>query len=170
MLNTKLPWYWTSIRKESYQDSHTVSAYLYSAVLKSNRISQWDRNTRISVIVSSANDPQSYKWKDPPHKAMRMRAVAWSVWWREDKDFCEMYAFDKVSFIFLRSCVLLLRHLSIMAVELYKFTVAPTEMVYISRISCFLSLQINFMWQLFLPLISTVSRLYPNCYLQSSIH
>lgn len=80
--------------------------------------------------------PQSYKWKDPSHKAMQIHAVTWSGWWREDKVFYEMYAFDKGSFIFLRRCVLLPRHLSIMAVELYKFTVAPIEMVYINGISC----------------------------------
>jgi len=46
-----------------------------------------------------------------------------------------------------------------MAVEVHKFTVAPTEMVYTNGISRSLSLRINFMWKLLLSLISTESRL-----------
>lgn len=81
----------------------------------------------------------------------------------------EVHAIDKSSFVFLR-CVLLPGHLPIMAVDLYKFTVSLIEMVYINGISHFLSLKINFIWELLLPLISTESGFYPNSYLLSINH
>lgn len=76
MLDVKLPWYRVPIRKQSYQDSHIVSTHLYSDILKGDRISQWDRNMRVSIIIGSPKDPQSYKWIDPSHKIMQKYAVS----------------------------------------------------------------------------------------------
>lgn len=83
-------------------------ANLYLEVWKEHRIRQWDRNTRVSIIISSPNGPHSYRWTDLSHKGiMLICCVLKEGVGGGEKDFCNVPSFDKDSFVFLRSCVLL---------------------------------------------------------------